>query len=60
MKEFNCVLSICVGNSFGKVAKGWDGTIGAKFLCVDDGLQCFLVDIQEACHQIDNLCNSFI
>jgi hypothetical protein len=55
MKGFNLVLSICIGDSFGKVAKGWGGTMGAKFLCVDDGSQCFLVDIQGACYQIEQL-----
>jgi hypothetical protein len=55
MKGFNRVLSICIDNSFGKVAKGWGGTTGAKFLCVDDGSQCFLVEIQRACYQIEQL-----
>lgn len=55
MKGFNRVLSICIDNSFGKVAKGWGGTTGAKFLCVDDGSQCFLVEIQRTCYQIEQL-----
>jgi hypothetical protein len=55
MKGFNRVLSICIGNSFCKVAKGSGITTGAKFLCVDDGSQCFIVDIQGAYYQIEQL-----
>jgi hypothetical protein len=34
MRGLNCVLSICMGSSFGKVAKDWGGMIVEKFHCV--------------------------
>jgi len=36
MRGLKFVLSICMGSSFGKVAKGWVGITSEKFFCVVD------------------------
>jgi hypothetical protein len=71
VKGLNLILSICIGLSFGEVAKGWADIINGKFFCVanganficvvDVGSWClFLLMFKKHVVTLNNLCNGLI
>ncbi len=60
MKGFNRVLSICIGNSFGKVAKGWVAQQMQNSFVLMMVANVFLLTFKELVIRLNNLCNGFI